>query len=310
VREAANRASCANNLHQLGIAVHSCHDANNVLPPASGPFAGLNGNNTAFFWLLNYLEEASIYQYALTGIQANNTINPNWQPNKNPPPAEYVVKTFICPSDATIDGSGHPSPDWPGNMNALISFQQRPGLTSYSANAQAFGIPVALPLGSATAVYPNPAGAARIPGSFPDGTTQTILFAERYGSCLGSGGGRNSNAAGSAWGYANISQNNKVLYPSAAPNANFAAPNVPYSYFDPSFGIYTTTVYTTQTFAVKPISSPTGNCDYHIPSSPHTGGINVGLADGSVKFVSNGVSPTTWWNAIMPNDGQTLGADW
>src|SRR5258707_15670454 len=33
VRESAARIRCANNLKQLGLAAHSCHDANNALPP-------------------------------------------------------------------------------------------------------------------------------------------------------------------------------------------------------------------------------------------------------------------------------------
>ena len=34
VREAANRSKCANNLHQLGVALHAYHDVNNRFPPA------------------------------------------------------------------------------------------------------------------------------------------------------------------------------------------------------------------------------------------------------------------------------------
>jgi prepilin-type processing-associated H-X9-DG protein len=54
-----------------------------------------------------------------------------------------------------------------------------------------------------------------------------------------------------------------------------------------------------------------GGCD---PSSggqsPHTNGTNVGLGDGSVRFVTQGISPTTWALACDPRDGTPLGSDW
>jgi prepilin-type N-terminal cleavage/methylation domain-containing protein/prepilin-type processing-associated H-X9-DG protein len=71
VREAAARIQCQNNLHQLGIALHSYHDANSVLPPAgkgygwcivSGPYQGdaqvynLNGLSL----LLPYVEQGNL----------------------------------------------------------------------------------------------------------------------------------------------------------------------------------------------------------------------------------------------------------
>jgi prepilin-type processing-associated H-X9-DG protein len=51
-------------------------------------------------------------------------------------------------------------------------------------------------------------------------------------------------------------------------------------------------------------------CDPTLPQSPHPGGINVGLGDGSVRFVADTISPQTWWYAITPNGGEVLGNDW
>ncbi len=45
-------------------------------------------------------------------------------------------------------------------------------------------------------------------------------------------------------------------------------------------------------------------------ASPHTGGTNVGLGDGSVRFLAQGVSGVTWMNACNPQDGIPLGSDW
>jgi hypothetical protein len=38
--------------------------------------------------------------------------------------------------------------------------------------------------------------------------------------------------------------------------------------------------------------------------------MNVGLGDGSVRFLSGNISGVTWWNAVTPKDGNVLGNDW
>jgi prepilin-type N-terminal cleavage/methylation domain-containing protein/prepilin-type processing-associated H-X9-DG protein len=50
------------------------------------------------------------------------------------------------------------------------------------------------------------------------------------------------------------------------------------------------------------------NSDY--ASSPHTGGINCGMGDGSVRFTAQGISPQTFWFALTPSAGDILGPDW
>jgi prepilin-type N-terminal cleavage/methylation domain-containing protein/prepilin-type processing-associated H-X9-DG protein len=71
---------------------------------------------------------------------------------------------------------------------------------------------------------------------------------------------------------------------------------------DPNWGQFTGPA---AIFDVRP-----KNCDSRKASSGHSGGINVGLLDGSVRFVSQGVSGTTWWYALTPAGGEPLGSDW
>jgi prepilin-type N-terminal cleavage/methylation domain-containing protein/prepilin-type processing-associated H-X9-DG protein len=72
VREAAQRAHCQNNLHQIGIAMQAYHDNNETLPPPSVTVKGVD-----FYWapydnrpgtsptqaLPDYVKDGLIYQY-------------------------------------------------------------------------------------------------------------------------------------------------------------------------------------------------------------------------------------------------------
>jgi prepilin-type processing-associated H-X9-DG protein len=51
--------------------------------------------------------------------------------------------------------------------------------------------------------------------------------------------------------------------------------------------------------------------DYTIigASSNHAGGVNVGLLDGSVKFVKSSVNQQTWWALATMNLGEVISAD-
>ena len=51
-------------------------------------------------------------------------------------------------------------------------------------------------------------------------------------------------------------------------------------------------------------------CDPELPATFYSSGILVALADGGARQVNANVSPLTWRQAVLPNDGSILGADW
>jgi prepilin-type N-terminal cleavage/methylation domain-containing protein len=117
----------------------------------------------------------------------------------------------------------------------------------------------------------------RYPASISDGTSNTIFYTDKLSWC--SYGGYSDN-----------------YWPDWGPiisSSDYGDPVGPASIFQPT-----------------PKGSSPANCDGGRASSPHTGGINVGLGDGSVHFVGQGVSGLTWWWALTPSGGETLGSDW
>jgi len=100
VREAAGRMQCSNNLKQLGIAVHSHHDAMGYLPLSAGP--GYNYNNSSpncWSWMaqvLPYVEQDNLYKAA--GISTGATMAAAAAAVATP------VKTFLCPSETASNG--------------------------------------------------------------------------------------------------------------------------------------------------------------------------------------------------------------
>jgi prepilin-type N-terminal cleavage/methylation domain-containing protein len=120
---------------------------------------------------------------------------------------------------------------------------------------------------------------SRYPATFTDGTSNTIMFTEQRASCVG---------FWPDWG-ATISDSNdgQPSGPAAIFTVRPPGTQCPYPQPNPNFGQQT-----------------------YVATSPHTGGINVGLGDGSIRFVSQGISGNTWWQAMTPNGGEVLGPDW
>jgi prepilin-type N-terminal cleavage/methylation domain-containing protein len=94
VREAAARASCTNNLKQIGLSLHNIHDVTQKFPGARDAFP-LSFSPHAHF--LPYIEQQALYQMIdFTGARgATSTYK-----GVNEAPAVVAVKTFSCPSDS------------------------------------------------------------------------------------------------------------------------------------------------------------------------------------------------------------------
>jgi prepilin-type N-terminal cleavage/methylation domain-containing protein len=130
VREAANRARCANNLKQIALACHGYHDAQGSFPPGElgvKPPGGAMTNNWqhvgALAFLLPYLEQENVYRQLELRVPYPNGANRLWDctwpeapagdpnapwwndrrdPNLGPTNlslAQTRIKTFVCPSD-------------------------------------------------------------------------------------------------------------------------------------------------------------------------------------------------------------------
>jgi prepilin-type N-terminal cleavage/methylation domain-containing protein/prepilin-type processing-associated H-X9-DG protein len=189
VREAAARLSCQNNLKQIGLAVHTYHDAYSALPP----------DRIAMCWptwavlILPYLEQENVYR--LWDIQLRYYEQPGLGTANDP--CAYNVKTYFCPARRGVPTM--PSAPMPKASDVASGGAPRGGGMSDYANCggtngsdgalvEASGwvtSPANLNLDS---LSPIPPLGTRCLGftsttsfnSISDGTSNTLLVGEKY----------------------------------------------------------------------------------------------------------------------------------
>ncbi|HSQ55624.1 MAG TPA: DUF1559 domain-containing protein [Gemmata sp.] len=197
VREAAARTQSANNLKQMGIGLHSAHDAMGMFPPLlvnqwASYFDGANGANafhyrgpylpdnintcgsdkvTLFYALLPFIEQDNLhnmingYPYYLMGTRKDN---PNMLVGST------VPKIYVAPADASPYQFVNWS--WPYTNNEQV-FQM--GLISYAANARVFGSRAPGGWSPWNIAWDNGGGGMMKMVGFTDGTSNTIAIIER-----------------------------------------------------------------------------------------------------------------------------------
>jgi prepilin-type N-terminal cleavage/methylation domain-containing protein len=299
VRQAAARMASSNNLKQMCLAVHNCEETNNKIPPSQGCFPtdgdtlnwGAAYNPSRFgtlqYFLLPYIEQETVYrspQVNSNGGSAGNSYRLN-----------EVIKTYQGPGDPSMPTDGH---TWSNR-----------GATSYRANWHAFrgGWGEDWQVGGVHSLVRN----------FPDGLSNTILFAEAYSIC-----GRNGTTTGTQYVELIWNEDGQNVGPEAQQYSQnvFFTPSfwnpipMPRSSFPPG--------YPWQTMPL-PQFAPKYNLSTGDPAQPGQIPCNpwlvqgyfptallVGMGDGSVKQVSPGLSQQTWGRAVDPADGLPLGSDW
>jgi prepilin-type N-terminal cleavage/methylation domain-containing protein len=300
VREAAARIQCGNNLKQISLATIDCAYAHRgVLPTGMGmypvhgptwggtPEAWRNVPQSAygglFFHILPYIEQQNLYNVSYPG--------PDSQPggsgwaggpqtyscwNDNHPRGD-VVPIYTCPSDPTSDGTKGAG-GW--------------ATTSYAYNYQLFQVD--------WDTYP------RYPASVSDGVSNTIFFAERYGQpCTWDPWA--CDWGGNTWWEWAPRFAQEVVGPSPS---GWAPDTGPYRQSVTWLQQPNPTYCQANQIAIDFDGGALHTICQHLAVSPHTAGMNVGVGDGSVRFITQGMSVTTWWAAVTPANGDLLGSDW
>lgn len=201
---------------------------------------------------------------------ANNGNLPHFDRDGEPLITPFILAIPYCGSDKGV----FISPADPTIPPPFVC-----NVTSYAANGQVFiGIP-------------------NLPRTFRDGASNTIGFGEHYSTCNGA-----------TYDYGVYSQApDRAVFAARGQNAfpvTSGNPPESVSYFASPDS--QKPQYAEITFQAAPAIA---DCMTAFAQTPHPSGMLVALADGSVRQLSPGIAPTTYWALVTPAAGDTPG-DW
>ena len=305
-REAARRMQCTNNMKQLGLAVANFESAEKRIPnsyrdPHWEKMGGAGGNSTVkerlqvlsvHTLLLPYVEQGAVYEKMNSGYsQALAKNDPSYAPNPfngNEVPTDQAVNpltanivAFICPSDENAEAIA--SLNRTGTTSYMCNMGDAPTRNDSSGQKNRRGVFVNGGLAGITTL-----------GTIKDGTSNTIAFGESLvsdklsdsdndlktgiaylndprkrvpGECLAARGSDGLlHGIGKEETYA---QKGRCWFSAICGNSNFIAALPPNAVSCSSTG-----------------ADGAGDGFVISASSNHSGGVNVCMMDGSVRFVS------------------------
>ena len=303
VREAAARAQSQNNLKQISLACHSACDTRGCFPLVhdvfwadftKGPWAVAKspqiGHGSFYWFLLPYIE-----QTALAGPSLNQWQEANIK-------LATAVKTLVSPLDPSPAELASTQQYWHNGPNDYTGPTK---CVNYAINYQVFaGRGTEFPSGGPLQVggWPPTWENRRSVGNLQDGSSNTVLFAEKMRVIKN--GLTGNKEVGSTMIFCP-----ECPIGSPASSAATGWDNGSYPLFNhKNLSINPTTKrleFPKFQTGVTPL-----NADPKLAHALTAAGITVGMGDGSVRTVSQGVSLDTWRLVCDPEDGLVVPSDW